>query len=122
MNIPRLSSSKAYKGISSADQVIPACCLPPLNPAWPLTLLKLSVSVISAVLRTDSVHEQERVKQSTEEVAMSLYDLEHLEMLRDPLTNTKSVVAWGKDTCVVAFRGTANKQNAVHDFKVSFTS
>lgn len=53
-----------------------------------------------------------------EQVAMSLYNLEHLELLRDPLTSTKCLVAWGADTCVIAFRGTANKQNATHDVKV----
>ena len=56
---------------------------------------------------------------ASEEVAMGLYNLEHLELLRDPGTSTKCLVAWGQDTCVVAFRGTANRQNAVHDVKVS---
>ncbi len=50
---------------------------------------------------------------------MQLYNLEHLELVRDPLTNTKCLVAWGQDTVLVAFRGTANKQNAIHDLKVS---
>ena len=53
------------------------------------------------------------------ETAMQLYNLEHLELVRDPLTNTKCLVAWGQDTVLVAFRGTANKQNAIHDLKVS---
>ena len=52
------------------------------------------------------------------ETAMQLYNLEHLELVRDPLTNTKCLVAWGQDTVLVAFRGTANKQNAIHDLKV----
>lgn len=50
---------------------------------------------------------------------MKLYNLEHLELIRDPLTSTKCLVAWGQDTIVVAFRGTANRQNAAHDMKVS---
>ena len=49
---------------------------------------------------------------------MGLYDLEHLELLRDPVTSTKCLVAWGPTMWVVAFRGTANKQNAKHDAKV----
>lgn len=61
---------------------------------------------------------QAAVKPSSEQVAMGLYDLEHLELLRDPNTSTKCLVAWGANTCVVAFRGTANKQNAKHDAKV----
>ena len=61
---------------------------------------------------------QAAVSPSSELVAMGLYDLEHLELLRDPITNTKCLVAWGSTTCVVAFRGTANKQNAKHDAKV----
>ncbi len=52
------------------------------------------------------------------ETAMQLYNLEHLELVRDPLTSTKCLVAWGQDTVLVAFRGTANKQNAIHDLKV----
>ena len=56
---------------------------------------------------------------SCEETAMKLYNLEHLELIRDPLTSTKCLVAWGQDTIVVAFRGTANRQNAAHDMKVS---
>ena len=55
---------------------------------------------------------------SSEETAMKLYNLEHLELIRDPLTSTKCLVAWGQDTIVVAFRGTANRQNAAHDMKV----
>ena len=49
---------------------------------------------------------------------MQLYDLQQIELLRDPVTNTKALVAWCKDTIVVAFRGTANKQNALHDIQV----
>lgn len=62
---------------------------------------------------------QESVKQASKDMAMALYNLEHLQLLRDPHTNTKCLVAWGQDTCVIAFRGTANRQNAVHDVKVS---
>ena len=61
---------------------------------------------------------QAAVKPSSEQVAMGLYNLEHLELLRDPITSTKCLVGWGSTTCVVAFRGTANKQNAKHDAKV----
>lgn len=57
------------------------------------------------------------VEAGSEEVAMGLYNLEHLQLLTDPLTSTKCLVAWGPNTCVVAFRGTA-KQNAAYDMKV----
>ena len=49
---------------------------------------------------------------------MQLYDLEQIHVLRDPVTNTKALVAWRKDVIVIAFRGTANKQNALHDIQV----
>ena len=55
---------------------------------------------------------------SSEETAMRLYNLERLELITDPLTSTKCLVAWGQDTIVVAFRGTANRQNAAYDLKV----
>lgn len=49
---------------------------------------------------------------------MGLYKLEHLELVQDPITSTKCLVAWGPTTCIVVFRGTANKQNAKLDAKV----
>jgi len=58
----------------------------------------------------------------TEETAMKLYNLEQLEVIRDAVTSTKCLLAWGQDTIVVAFRGTANRQNAAHDIKVTCTS
>lgn len=58
--------------------------------------------------------------EASEQTAMGLYNLEHLELLRDPSTSTKCLVAWGHDTVLVAFRGTANRQNAMHDIKVRF--
>ena len=59
---------------------------------------------------------EEKLSRNT---ALDLYSLNELHMLRDPVTQTKCVVAWGTDTLVVAFRGTANCQNATHDMKVS---
>lgn len=50
---------------------------------------------------------------------MQLYNLKELRMLRDSATNTKCLVAWGSDTLLISFRGTANVQNAAHDMKVS---
>ncbi|KAL3158681.1 hypothetical protein ABBQ32_011423 [Trebouxia sp. C0010 RCD-2024] len=63
-------------------------------------------------------HEEGRkVMDRTEETAMKLYNLEQVEVIRDPLTSTKCLVAWGPDTILVAFRGTANRQNAALDVK-----
>lgn len=55
----------------------------------------------------------------SEEVAMKLYGLQHLRLLRDPITGSKCLVAWGPHHVVVTFRGTANMKNAAHDAKVS---
>ncbi|KAL0040544.1 hypothetical protein WJX77_010258 [Trebouxia sp. C0004] len=63
------------------------------------------------------VYKDDEGMEVPKEMAMQLYNLEHLELVRDPLTNTKCLVAWGQDTVLVAFRGTANKQNAIHDLK-----
>ena len=60
-----------------------------------------------------------KIVDRTEETAMQLYNLEQVEVIRDPLTSTKCLVAWGPDTIVVAFRGTANRQNAALDIKVA---
>lgn len=73
--------------------------------------------VLSVVAYVRAVMQAE-VKADSEEVAMGLYNLEHLQLLTDPLTSTKCLVARGPNTCVVAFRGTANKQNAAYDMKV----
>lgn len=53
---------------------------------------------------------------------MQLYGLQQIELIRDSVTSTKAIVAWGKDTLVVSFRGTANKQNALHDIQVTDTT
>ncbi|KAL0044911.1 hypothetical protein WJX82_001842 [Trebouxia sp. C0006] len=63
------------------------------------------------------VYEDNEELEVPKEAAMQLYNLEHVELVRDPLTNTKCLVAWGQDTVLVAFRGTANKENAIHDLK-----
>lgn len=55
---------------------------------------------------------------ATEDTAMQLYDLQQSELIRDPVTNTKALIAWSKDTILISFRGTANKQNALHDIQV----
>lgn len=55
----------------------------------------------------------------SEEVAMQLYGLQHLQLLGDPITGTKCLVAWGPSHLVVTFRGTANMKNVRHDAKVS---
>ncbi|DBA92428.1 hypothetical protein WJX77_009083 [Trebouxia sp. C0004] len=62
----------------------------------------------------DEGHTEEKLSETT---AMQLYNLEKLHMLRDPVTNTKCLVAWGSDTLLVSFRGTANRQNVTHDIK-----
>lgn len=63
------------------------------------------------------VYKDDEGMEVPKETAMQLYNLQHLELVRDPLTNTKCLVAWGQDTVLVAFRGTANRQNAIHDLK-----
>ena len=60
-----------------------------------------------------------KVTTASEDQTMQLYNLENIELLRDPVTNTKALVAWNQDTIVISFRGTANKQNALHDLQVS---
>ena len=49
---------------------------------------------------------------------MQLYGLQHLRLVREPKLDTKCLVAWNEDTLVLAFRGTASRQNAISDIKV----
>jgi len=77
------------------------------------------LSLVTLVI-ADLAFGQGRTEQKlSETTAMQLYNLEKLHMLRDPATNTKCLVAWGSDTLLISFRGTANRQNATHDVKVS---
>lgn len=62
----------------------------------------------------DEGRTEQKLSQTT---AMQLYNLEKLHMLRDPVTNTKCLVAWNSGTLLISFRGTANRQNATHDVK-----
>lgn len=55
----------------------------------------------------------------SEEQGMQLYGLRHLHVLRDATSATKALVAWGPTDLLIAFRGTANIQNAFHDAKVN---
>ena len=49
---------------------------------------------------------------------MQLYGLKHLRLVREPNLDTKCLMAWNEDTLVLAFRGTASRQNAISDMKV----
>ncbi len=49
---------------------------------------------------------------------MQLYGLKHLRLVRESRLDTKCLMAWNEDTLVLAFRGTASRQNAISDLKV----
>ncbi|KAK9814642.1 hypothetical protein WJX72_009144 [[Myrmecia] bisecta] len=51
------------------------------------------------------------------DVAMSLYNLKHFELIWEKKLDTKCLVAWNEDTVVVSFRGTASMANACSDIK-----
>ncbi len=51
--------------------------------------------------------------------AMSLYNLEHFELVWEKQLDTKALVGWNKDTVVIAFRGTASLANVKSDLQVS---
>ena len=52
-------------------------------------------------------------------VGYELFDLHSHEIIREPALDTKVLIAWGDDTVVVAFRGTASAKNAATDIQVS---
>ena len=49
---------------------------------------------------------------------MSLYSLSSFKLFWDPSKQTKALLAWGQDTAVLAFRGTASLTNAWSDLQV----
>lgn len=52
------------------------------------------------------------------EVALNLYKLDHFELLWAPAEDTKCIMAWNRDTIVLAFRGTASLSNVLADLQV----
>ena len=52
------------------------------------------------------------------ETAMSLYGLEESELFWEKKHDTKLLLAWNRNTFVVAFRGTASLVNALADVQV----
>ena len=53
--------------------------------------------------------------------ALSLFKLDHFELVRCSEANVKCLVAWSSTSLVIAFRGTANLTNAFADIKVRRT-
>lgn len=53
------------------------------------------------------------------EDALSLYDLTDHEVLYEKETDTKALLAWGKDILMVAFKGTSSFENVLTDLNVS---
>lgn len=52
------------------------------------------------------------------ETAMALYGLEHSELFWEKALDTKLLMAWNRNTIVMAFRGTASFANALADLQV----
>lgn len=55
--------------------------------------------------------------QLSEAKAMQLFNLQQMRLVREPVTGTKCLVAWGDNSLVISFRGTANLQNAKGDLQ-----
>lgn len=49
---------------------------------------------------------------------MQLFNLQQMRLVSEPVTGTKCLVAWGDNSLVISFRGTANLQNAIGDLQV----
>ena len=48
---------------------------------------------------------------------MAMFGFQGFEAMRDPLTDTRALLAWRDGCLLLAFRGTASKANAVTDLK-----
>ncbi|KAK9818417.1 hypothetical protein WJX72_012370 [[Myrmecia] bisecta] len=51
-------------------------------------------------------------------LGMRLYELEHSEMVWEKRGDTNVLIAWGPDTIVISFRGTASLANVITDLQV----
>lgn len=49
---------------------------------------------------------------------MSMYSLSSFKLFYDSVLQTKALLAWNRDTAVLAFRGTASLTNAWSDLQV----
>lgn len=49
--------------------------------------------------------------------ALSMFGLEKAQALYETKGDTKALLAWGGDTILISFRGTASKENAITDLK-----
>ena len=54
------------------------------------------------------------------EGALALYSLTAAQVFREPVGDSKAIIAWSANTIVVAFRGTASFANVLNDIKVLF--
>ena len=52
------------------------------------------------------------------EGALALYSLNAAQVFREPVQDSKAMVAWGPDAIVITFRGTASFSNVLNDIKV----
>ena len=51
------------------------------------------------------------------EVAMALYDLEHIEVLWERRHDTMALLGWGPNKIVIVFRGTSTLRNVLADMQ-----
>ena len=52
------------------------------------------------------------------QVALGLYQLEHMEMFWERGHDTHALLAWGPSNIVLTFRGTASLKNVLADLQV----
>ena len=52
------------------------------------------------------------------EGALALYGLNAAQVFREPVEDSKALIAWGPDMIVIAFRGTASFANVLNDIQV----
>jgi hypothetical protein len=49
---------------------------------------------------------------------LSLWDLQHYEVIEEPLKDTRALLAWNNQTIVLSFRGTYSMANILTDRQV----
>lgn len=67
----------------------------------------------------DALHAQAEESTLSLEEGMSFYGLTSSELFWERASDTKMLMAWNRNTVVVAFRGTASINNAWSDLQVS---
>lgn len=84
------------------------------------TLLDASYPFAYSIIKSlhNFASQGRKVEKLSKETGMQLMGMDHMKLMHCQAANVKCLVAWGHNSLLLAFRGTANFTNAIADIKV----